>query len=70
MKHDKMGGSCGTWVRREMHTEFWCGNLRERGHFEGSINRRIIFKWVLKQDGKLWIELIWFRTVTVVHLQV
>ena len=48
MKHDKMGGSCGTWVRREMHTEFWCGNVRERGHFEGSINRRIIFKWVLK----------------------
>jgi len=59
------------WARREMNTEFWWGNLRERGHFEHvGIARRVIFKWVLKQDGKLWIELIWFRTVTVVHLQV
>jgi hypothetical protein len=22
------------WVRGEVHTEFWWGNLRERGHFE------------------------------------
>jgi len=32
-----------------MNTEFWWGNLRERGHFEHvGIARRIILKWVLR----------------------
>jgi hypothetical protein len=24
---DEMGGTCGTYGRRETHTSFWCGNL-------------------------------------------
>jgi hypothetical protein len=32
----------------EMHTRFWCGDLRERDHFEDpGIDGRIIFKWFL-----------------------
>lgn len=42
------------WVRRETDTEFWWGNIRERGHFEhGAIARRIILKWVLKTGWKV-----------------
>jgi hypothetical protein len=38
------------WGRREMHTEFWWGNLKERDHLEDPrINERIILKWVLKK---------------------
>jgi len=36
------------WVRREMYTEFWWGNLRETGHFEHVGIASRIFKWVLK----------------------
>jgi hypothetical protein len=34
---------------REIHTEFWWGNLRERAHLEGlGIDERIILKWIFK----------------------
>jgi len=37
----------------ELHTEFWCGNLRERGHLEDpGIEGKIILKWIFKKwDG-------------------
>jgi hypothetical protein len=38
--------------RQQMHTEFWCGNLEVRGHFEDiGIYLRIILKWVLNRIG-------------------
>jgi len=27
-----MGGACSIWVRGEVYTGFWWGNLRERDH--------------------------------------
>jgi hypothetical protein len=41
----------------EVHTGFWCGDLRERDHTEDlGIDGRIIFKWIDQaQDGdKQW----------------
>jgi hypothetical protein len=33
------------WGRREMHTEFWWGNLKERDHVENlGIDGRMIIK--------------------------
>jgi hypothetical protein len=33
-----------------VHTEFWCGNLREGGHLDNpSVDGRIILKWVLEK---------------------
>jgi hypothetical protein len=46
-------------VREEVHTGFWWGNLRERGHSEDpGINERIILKWILKtwNGGLDWID--------------
>jgi hypothetical protein len=37
----------------EMNTQFWWGNLKERGHLEDiSIERKIILKWILKFSGE------------------
>jgi hypothetical protein len=37
----------------EMHTEYWCGNLRERNHFEDpDLDVRIILRWIFRRwDG-------------------
>ena len=38
-----------------MHTEFWWGNLRERGHLEDLGVDRIILKWFFKKwYGAAW----------------
>jgi len=41
-------------------TGFWCGNLRESGHFKDpGLDRRIILRWIFtKWDGGMdWIDL-------------
>jgi len=37
------------WGRRDVHTGFWLGNLRERVHWEDlGVDGRIIFKWLFE----------------------
>jgi len=37
------------WGREEVRTEFWWGNLRERGHMEDlGVDRRLILKWIFR----------------------
>jgi hypothetical protein len=46
--------------KREVHTGFWWGDLRESDHLgDPGIDGRIILKWIFKQwDGGMdWIEL-------------
>jgi len=39
----EMGGPCSMY--EELHTGFWCGNLRERGHLEDpGVQGKIILK--------------------------
>jgi hypothetical protein len=47
-----------------MHTGFWWGNLKESYHLEDlCVDLRTILKLILKkQDGRVWIGLIWLRT--------
>jgi hypothetical protein len=56
-----MGGACSTYGgKREVHTGFWWGGLREGDHLgDAGIDVRIILKWILKKSygGMDWIEL-------------
>jgi hypothetical protein len=54
------------WGRGEVHTGFWCGDLREGDHLEDpGIDGRIILKWIFKKwNGMAWTGLIWLRTGT------
>jgi hypothetical protein len=53
-------------VRGEVHTGFWCGDLREGDHWEDpGVDGRIILKWIFKKwDGGAWTGLIWLRIGT------
>jgi hypothetical protein len=46
------------WGRREVHTGFWWGNLREGDHLKDSgIDGRIILIWMFRTGGMDWIDL-------------
>jgi hypothetical protein len=55
---------------REVHTGFWWGNLKKRGHYESlQIKRRKISKHILKKldwagGGGMKTGLIWLSTGT------
>jgi len=54
-----MGGACSKYG--EVYTGFWWGNLRERGHLEGTgIDGRIILRRVWG-GGMDWIHLVQYR---------
>jgi hypothetical protein len=46
--------------RREVHTEFWWRNVKERDCFgELGVDGRSVLKWVInKLEGRLWTGLI------------
>jgi len=51
LRRMRWAGHVALWGRKEVPTEFWCGNLRERDHledpglYEGIILRCIFRKW-------------------------
>ena len=49
-----------------MHTEFWCGNLRERDRLEDpGVDVRIILAWIFRKlDVGVWTGLIWLSIGT------
>jgi len=62
-----MGGPCSTYGGRgKLHTGFWWGNLRERGHQEQpSIGGKIVLKWIFKKwNSGTWTGLTWLRKGT------
>ena len=59
----KWVGHLARMGRREVHTGFWWGNLREWDHLEDAgVDGRIILIWIL--DGTAWTGLICFRIRT------
>jgi hypothetical protein len=46
----KWVGHVALWVREEVHTGFWWGNLRERDHLEDpNVDGRIILRWIFRK---------------------
>jgi hypothetical protein len=63
-----MGGACSTYGRkREVHTGFWWGDLREGNHLgDPGVDGRIILKLIFKTwRGWAWTGLSWLRIGTV-----
>ena len=52
--------------RREVHTEFWWGNLRERDHFgDPGVDGSIILRWIFRKlDVGVWTESSWLMRGT------
>ena len=48
------------WGKRDMHTGFWWGESRERGHLEDlCVDGNVILKWIFKKlDGEAWTGLV------------
>jgi len=59
IEKNEMGGACSRYgVRGEVHTGFWCGNLRERDYLEDpGVDGRILLRWIFRKwDVWLWTE--------------
>jgi hypothetical protein len=52
--------------KREVHTGFWWGDLREGDHLgDPGVDGIIILKWIIKKlDAWAWTGLSWFRIGT------
>jgi hypothetical protein len=48
--------------KRQVHTGFWWGDLREGDHLgDPDVDGRIILKWIFKKWGGAWAVLSWLR---------
>jgi hypothetical protein len=51
--------------KREVHTEYWWGDLREGDHLgDPDVDGRIILKWICKTWDGSWTGLNWLRIGT------
>jgi len=62
IEKNEMGGHVARIGRGEVHTVFWCGNLRERDHLEDpGVDGKIILRWIFtKWDVGVLTGSIWF----------
>jgi len=54
------------WGKEDVYTEFWWGNLRERGHLKDpGVYGSIILKWIFRKwNVGVWTGSIWLRIGT------
>jgi hypothetical protein len=59
----RWAGHIARMGKREVHTGFWWGDLREGDHFgDQGVDGRIILKLIFKKwDGRAWTGLSWVR---------
>jgi hypothetical protein len=62
IKKNEMVGACDTYLRGEVHTGVWWGELRARDHLENTdVDGTVILKWILKKWDGAWTGLIWLK---------
>jgi len=51
IRKNEMGGACSTMgVREEVHTGFWWGDLKKRGHVEDTdVDEMTLLKWIFRR---------------------
>jgi hypothetical protein len=60
-----MGGHVVLCGKKEVHTGFWWGDLREGDHLgDPGVDGRIILKWIFKKWDGAWTGLIWLSIGT------
>jgi hypothetical protein len=53
------------WEKREVHTGFWWGDLKEGDHLgDPGADGRIILNWIFKKWDGVWTGLSWLRIGT------
>jgi hypothetical protein len=53
------------WERGEVHTGFWCEDLREGDHLgDPGVDGSVILKWIFKKWNGAWNGLGWLRIGT------
>jgi hypothetical protein len=53
------------WGKREVHTGFWWGDVREGDHLgDPGVDGRTILKWISKTWDGAWTGLSWLRIGT------
>jgi hypothetical protein len=58
----RWAGHVARMGKREVHTGFWWGDLREGDHLgDPGINGSMILKWISKKWGGAWTGLSWLR---------
>ena len=62
----RWAGHAARMREKEVHTEFWWGNLKGRDHLEDAgLDGWMILRWIFRKwDGEAWTGLIWLRTGT------
>jgi hypothetical protein len=50
-------------VRGEVHTGYWWGNMKKRGHLEDpGVDGKIMLRWIFrKRDAGAWTGVIWLH---------
>jgi hypothetical protein len=61
----RWAGHVARMRKREVHTGFWWGDVKEGDHFgDPGIDGRIILKWIFKKCDGAWTGLSWLRIGT------
>jgi hypothetical protein len=61
----RWAGHVARMGKREVHTGFWCGDLREGDHLgDPGVDGRVMLKWIFRKWDGTWTGLSWLKIGT------